>query len=401
MGDKDLLSDEGLFDALILKKETLINRWKETAFINNPTDDKVIFTLNTKFGNNRTLRDEFLDNIIKYRQLSSQSTSMLDQELIDLKNEIDKQLEYKVDKYSKPLNKTQGTYTGYANSTKITEKQVNNYFNRFKPNAYESASDTYTQLMSAIDSGDLSKVNGLLEKLTPEEINQSDRYGKTPLITAVENATKTRKSLNKYQKDFAKEQNIWDLPASKNSGNQTEGDSLDVSTNNLENMQEIVTALIEKGADINAPISANSYDDSCDTPLLIAVKNNNLSMVELLLSRSQSELEKQEMLKFRDKDGNTPLILAIKKNQSNELITSYGIAEALINAGAVNYPDEAGYTPLDWAQACGRGAIMKLLQKKEAIHNRKGLGLPNLDDQSYRSNEVREKSKRGRPPNYR
>lgn len=77
---------------------------------------------------------------------------------------------------------------------------------------------------------------------------------------------------------------------------------------------DIMKYLIHKGADVN------KRDDRLDTPLLIAIRNNDLQAVDLL-TQSNANLEKIDVMK------RTPLILAIEKGYDR-------IADYLIDNGA-------------------------------------------------------------------
>ena len=77
---------------------------------------------------------------------------------------------------------------------------------------------------------------------------------------------------------------------------------------------DIMKYLIHKGADVN------KRDDRLDTPLLIAIRNNDIQAVDLL-TQSNANLEKIDVMK------RTPLILAIEKGYDN-------IANYLIDNGA-------------------------------------------------------------------
>ena len=77
---------------------------------------------------------------------------------------------------------------------------------------------------------------------------------------------------------------------------------------------DIMKYLIHKGADVN------KRDSRLDTPLLIAIRNNDLESVDLL-TKSNANLEKVDVMK------RTPLILAIEKGYNR-------IADYLIDNGA-------------------------------------------------------------------
>lgn len=101
---------------------------------------------------------------------------------------------------------------------------------------------------------------------------------------------------------------------------------------------EKIKDLIAKGADVNVK-DINGY-----TALMGAVWRSNPKFAEILIKAGANVHE-------RDKDGNTPLLLAMATRKSAPL-TKERIAKMLIDAGAdINAQNYSGNTPLKWAPA--------------------------------------------------
>jgi len=112
-----------------------------------------------------------------------------------------------------------------------------------------------------------------------------------------------------------------------------------------------IEQLLSKGADINAP-----EPDSGSTPIIEAIGGSQWATVELLLKHKPD-------LSLQDKNGTTPLFLAVSKGDS-----AMPIVNKLLDAGAApdlgpSHGTNAGVTPLHIAAASGaNGCLDSLLQ---------------------------------------
>jgi len=103
-----------------------------------------------------------------------------------------------------------------------------------------------------------------------------------------------------------------------------------------------INRLISKGADIDAKT------DEGATPLILAITNNKLNAVKVLLEYNPN-------LNTITRNSETPLLIAVKQRY-------FEITEALIRAGAdVDYADRHGATPLHFASIYGYLDIVDLL----------------------------------------
>jgi ankyrin repeat protein len=115
---------------------------------------------------------------------------------------------------------------------------------------------------------------------------------------------------------------------------------------------EKVKQLLSKGADINA-----AEPDSGDTPLLAAIDNGQWATAEYLLGHRPN-------LSLEDKNGNSPLYLAVARGDS-----ALAMVNLLLEAGAPvelgpKHGDNAGATPLHIACAMGaNGCVESLLNR--------------------------------------
>lgn len=104
-----------------------------------------------------------------------------------------------------------------------------------------------------------------------------------------------------------------------------------------------VKALIEKGVEINT--------NKCDgyTPLILAITNNDIRMIKLLVSQGADV----NMLEI--KEGGIPLTWAVSKGNLD--IVKY----LVISKAEVNKPNRDGHTALMWAAENGYLDIVKYL----------------------------------------
>jgi hypothetical protein len=121
------------------------------------------------------------------------------------------------------------------------------------------------------------------------------------------------------------------------------------------------TAQVQRMLDSGANINYKDYNDN--TPLLVAIKNNQMETATLLASRGAD-------VNAQDGYGDTPLLVAIKKNRTE-------MAALLASRGAnINVQDKYGDTPLNLAIMNGQRDTARLLVSKGANVNTKGA----LDD---------------------
>ncbi len=117
---------------------------------------------------------------------------------------------------------------------------------------------------------------------------------------------------------------------------------------------EKVKQLLSKGADINAP-----EPESGDTPLLAAVDKGQWATAEYLLKQRPD-------LSLEDKNGNSPLYLAVSRGDS-----ALAMVNMLLEAGAPvelgpKHGDNAGATPLHIACATGANGCLESLLRHRA-----------------------------------
>ena len=117
---------------------------------------------------------------------------------------------------------------------------------------------------------------------------------------------------------------------------------------------EKVKQLLSKGADINA-----SEPESGDTPLLAAIDNSQWATAEFLLQQRPN-------LSLEDKNGNTPLYLAVSHGD-----VALAMVKQLLEAGAQvelgpKLGDNAGATPLHIACATGANGCLETLLRHGA-----------------------------------
>ena len=110
---------------------------------------------------------------------------------------------------------------------------------------------------------------------------------------------------------------------------------------------EIITKLIDEGADVN------SRNSNGQTPLILATWKNNTKLSVLLV-------EKGADVNARNNNGRTPLLWATYKNNTE-------LSVLLVEKGAdVNAKDNDGQTPLYWATKNNNTELSVLLVEKGA-----------------------------------
>jgi ankyrin repeat protein len=93
------------------------------------------------------------------------------------------------------------------------------------------------------------------------------------------------------------------------------------------------------------------YGDKSDTLLIVAIKKRNLDIVNLLVNKGSD-------LRAKNSDGDTPLIMASRRNSIE--IVSY-LLKTPINLNDKNDKNEDGFTALMYAANNGRSDIVSIL----------------------------------------
>lgn len=121
-------------------------------------------------------------------------------------------------------------------------------------------------------------------------------------------------------------------------------------TGNIEKIKQ----LLSKGVDINAP-----EPESGDTPLLAAIDKSQWAAAEFLLQQRPN-------LNLEDKNGNTPLYLAVSRgDEAMALVNQLLDAGAQVDLGPMK-GDNAGVTPLHIACATGANGCLEALLRRGA-----------------------------------
>lgn len=187
-----------------------------------------------------------------------------------------------------------------------------------------------------------SKLNypKLVEKtLETTDINSKNNRGNTPLIEAIKNNTPEVAKL------------LINKGADINIVNKTGNTALIWATTN--NLEDIVKQLFTKKVSVK---NINSFNQSDNTALILAIKNKYLPIAKLLIENGAN-------INMKMHNGRTILLLTIEANKPD-------LAKFLINNGAdVNIEDHYGYTPLISAIANEQPDIAKQLIEKGAKVN--------------------------------
>ncbi|UNF62747.1 ankyrin repeat domain-containing protein [Spiroplasma poulsonii] len=116
----------------------------------------------------------------------------------------------------------------------------------------------------------------------------------------------------------------------------------DSNGHEIKNNPEIVQLLLDKGADVNL------QNKNGDIPLITAIKNNDLKMVQLLLDNGAD-------INLQNKNVDIPLITAIKNNDLK-------MVQLLLDKGAdVNLQNKNGLIPLDYAMDRNNKELVQFL----------------------------------------
>jgi len=115
---------------------------------------------------------------------------------------------------------------------------------------------------------------------------------------------------------------------------------------------DIVKLLIESGADLSVT------DNQGNTPLLVSIYNNNSDQITIALIEANSDVNYRNSL-----DGFYPLI-------ASTILGNYSISKALIDYGArKNVSDINGITPLQYATSVKNADLCKLLSEGVKTNN--------------------------------
>ncbi|XP_014380494.1 ankyrin repeat domain-containing protein 26 isoform X6 [Alligator sinensis] len=212
---------------------------------------------------------------------------------------------------------------------------------------YELRERDLGKLHRAAATGDLGKLQQLLRKQDP---NQLDKENRTPLHLACANG---HLDIVSY------------LIENKCKLNLCDNDSRSPLMKAVQCQQEkCATLLLERGAD------PNLYDANCNTALHFAACIPNISLaIELL--------EHDADIDAQNKDGYTPLTLAITENHQ-------GMVEFLLQKGAdVHAVDKSKRTPLMIAASGGELSLIKILLEHGADLSHKDVSGCTAEDYAH------------------
>jgi ankyrin repeat protein len=208
-------------------------------------------------------------------------------------------------------------------------------------------------LLAIVQSGwnkDISRIQTLIDQ--GADVNARNKYGDTPLVIAARNGSnETVKALLAGGADVnIKSQNGWApiLHASQRIHN----------NNNPHLSIEIINALIDKGADVDA------RTNSGETSIFLSAWNGDVTIVNALLARGANVDVKMQ-------NGETPLIRTVHANVSkyrNDVIKTLIAHGADVNARTDTKISD-GYAPLIFAAWNGNTEIVLLLLEKGADVN--------------------------------
>jgi ankyrin repeat protein len=196
-----------------------------------------------------------------------------------------------------------------------------------------------TPLIEASREGKAQVVQLLLEK--GASVDAQDRYKSTALHEAIR---KGHEELQNVVTMLLKAKANIDLP---NISGET---PLFLAVRN--NNEDIARLLVQGNADVNLA------DNQNQTPLLIAAREGYNNMVEILLKPNTN-------VDFANKQNETPLLLAISNEDEN-------ITKLLLGANAdFNQADDEGMTPLALAVSFANEKLVEMLLNKGASPNTK------------------------------
>jgi len=232
-----------------------------------------------------------------------------------------------------------------------------------------------TALIFAAREGDLESTKALLE--AGAQINQTSEYGWTPLLTAVNNRNY---QLAKYLLDHGANPNLankggWTPLYLATDNRNIEGGDYPVPKADLDHL-EIIRALLDKGADVNALVKENTltrtiftmqwFFESGATAFLRAAQSSDVELMKLLLERGADP-------KIRTDYGDTALTLAggigwvdgvtYERSAKENLEAVRMLLDLGLDPNAAN---SDGRSPLMGAALKGRNDVVQLLVDRGA-----------------------------------
>jgi uncharacterized protein len=232
-----------------------------------------------------------------------------------------------------------------------------------------------TALIFAAREGDLESTKALLEAGAP--VNQTSEYGWTPLLTAVNNRNY---QLAKYLLDHGANPNIankggWTPLYLATDNRNIEGGDYPVPKADLDHL-EIIRALLDKGADVNALVKENTltrtiftmqwFFESGASAFVRAAQSSDVELMKLLLERGADP-------KTRTDYGDTALTLAAgigwvdgvtyERSAKENLEAVRMLLDLGLDPNAAN---SDGRSPLMGAALKGRNEVVQLLVDRGA-----------------------------------
>lgn len=123
--------------------------------------------------------------------------------------------------------------------------------------------------------------------------------------------------------------------------------------------------LIDYGAEINCQNQAG------ETPLIMAIHNNSMKLVNFLLSQPQFDKRANEV----DVKGKTPIHHVVQPLEFGSYENVH-ILEVLIKLFDYNAKDSTGRTPMDYANEQDSGVMKKFLKKYNAVETKRQVRMP-------------------------
>jgi ankyrin repeat protein len=247
------------------------------------------------------------------------------------------------------FNKIKGFIESRQNNFEEDDEEFDND-DRVTPESIDQPPDyTFSQALHAIKVGDLNKIKAYL-KFNSKYAICKDWDDNTLLHRAAHfsrfEIVKLLLANNAEVNALYKSQTPLHFAISTNDlWTKTNKKDVDYQTHQQEQLNTI-KLLLEKGADIHLK------DDKGETPLHLAVRFENLKLVELLLKQGSQVDELTEVEETPDSphNGRTPLITAARSHKNPEIMA------CLLKAGAqVNFIDKStGYTSLHYIAAAPR-----------------------------------------------